>query len=146
MRGLKRILVPVDGSEASLRAAHFAATLSAAASAELHVLHVLQLDALEEVGLDGLSEESRRERIDVLCDPIFRQLASELGRWTDPIPLNTRGVVGDPVVEILAATTTLQPELLVMGYRGLSPLQGIVVGSVSERVLRRARCPVTLVR
>lgn len=146
MEGLTRILVPVDGSDAAMRAAHFAAKLSAAAWAELHVLHVLQPDPVEAAAIDALPPEERLARIDTLCDPVFRKLASTLSAWTDPVPLNSRGTIGDPVTEILARVDRLKPDLMVMGYRGLSPLQGIVMGSVSEKLLRRASCPVTLVR
>lgn len=53
---------------------------------------------------------------------------------------------GHPSEEIVAHARKLHCELIVMGSRGLSPVEEIVLGSVSDRVLRRAPCAVTIVR
>jgi nucleotide-binding universal stress UspA family protein len=55
-------------------------------------------------------------------------------------------VRGNPTVEIIAFAERNEVDLIVMGSRGLSPIDGVVMGSVSERVLRGAPCPVTIVR
>ena len=53
---------------------------------------------------------------------------------------------GKPAVEILEAVVELQAELLVMGSHGRSGLDHFLIGSVAEKVLRRASCAVLTVR
>ena len=55
-------------------------------------------------------------------------------------------VVGDPREEICGLAASGGFDLIVMGSRGLSPLKELLLGSVSEHVIRKAPCPVTIVR
>ena len=54
--------------------------------------------------------------------------------------------IGDPADVIIAQAAALGADLIVMGSRGMGPIQGLLLGSVSEEVVRRAPCPVTVVR
>jgi nucleotide-binding universal stress UspA family protein len=55
-------------------------------------------------------------------------------------------VLGHPVSEILSYARDRQVDLIVMGTHGRGPLGHVVMGSVAERVVRRAPCPVLTVR
>lgn len=55
-------------------------------------------------------------------------------------------VVGDPAEQIAAEVKRMQPDLLIMGTHGHSPLKGFVMGSVASKVVASAMVPVLLVR
>jgi nucleotide-binding universal stress UspA family protein len=58
----------------------------------------------------------------------------------------SRSVVGDPVEQIVAEVSRLQPDLLIMGTHGHSALKGFVMGSVASKVVASTTVPVLLVR
>ncbi len=62
------------------------------------------------------------------------------------VEVDTRTSFGDPATEIVAIAKQLGVELIVMGSRGQSPMRELLLGSVSDKVLRHAKCPVTVVR
>ena len=63
---------------------------------------------------------------------------------THPVHCATR--VGHPFVEILAFAAEQQADLIVMGTHGRGPVAHMLLGSVTEKVVRKARCPVMTVR
>ena len=60
--------------------------------------------------------------------------------------LETKIATGDPAEEILQATETEKPDLLVMGSRGLSGFERVMIGSVSLKVLHHVKCDMMIVR
>jgi nucleotide-binding universal stress UspA family protein len=60
--------------------------------------------------------------------------------------LESSAIVGRPAEEIVAAAREPGVDLVVMGARGLGPVRRLALGSVSDRVLRRADCPVLIVK
>ncbi|HEV2440471.1 MAG TPA: universal stress protein [bacterium] len=62
------------------------------------------------------------------------------------VPVTKEYRRGEPSHEILAAAAHLKADLIVMGSRGLGQVGGLILGSVSERVLHGARIPVLIVR
>lgn len=63
-----------------------------------------------------------------------------------PVTIHTKVSLGDPAREIVAIASSERFDQVVMGTRGLSPVKELLLGSVSEHVLRNVPCPVTLVR
>jgi nucleotide-binding universal stress UspA family protein len=120
-----RVLVAVDGSEASTRAVRIAGQIAGALRALVSVLHV--------------SKAGEHE-----ADAPDRRAQSELAALGVVARIEVRA--GDAADEILAATRSLPADLLVMGSRGRSQLAGLLLGSVSQDVVARASCPVLLVR
>ena len=129
MTTLRRLLCPVDFSEDSRRALEYAAALAERRRLELSVLYV---ETNGEV----------RSQTDVL-----RRLEDELRAFVAATK-NVHGTIHvlsvfAPVVRgILDQATALRSDLIVMGTRGRSGLARVLLGSVTERVLREARCPV----
>nr|BFD89486.1 universal stress protein [Kitasatospora sp. Xyl93] len=79
--------------------------------------------------------------------PVLAQLADhegELRALAPEVAVAATSVAGDPVEALEAASR--EAAVLVLGSRGLGTLRGFLVGSVSQEVLRRAACPVVLVR
>jgi nucleotide-binding universal stress UspA family protein len=145
MIALKSVLVPTDFSETSDVALRYGKALAAAFGASLHVLHVVQEPfaqpwAVEAYGfsLATLQEEWVREaktRIAKTLTPDERtQYKASLAT-----------VLGHPVVEILKYANDHANDLIVIGTHGRGPLGHMVMGSVAERVVRKAPCPVLTV-
>jgi nucleotide-binding universal stress UspA family protein len=122
-----QILVAVDASDAAVAAVRVSGAIASALDARIVVLHV------HEPGRNGPYDEAPETRaVRVLAE---RGLVAHIHARS-----------GEASSEILAAATTLKPDLLVMGSRGRSTMSGMLVGSVSRPVLANATCPVLLVR
>jgi nucleotide-binding universal stress UspA family protein len=95
----------------------------------LHVVSRVE-PSFEELPVDGL----RRDTV------AFFDVATGTG-----IPLDVLVDVGQPAHRILDRASTLPADLIVMGTHGASGFEHLVLGSVTERVVRKARCPVLTV-
>jgi nucleotide-binding universal stress UspA family protein len=138
-----KLLVPVDGSQPSLRALDAAVEFAVGLHAEIVVCHVVNLAnvALLSAGeaqlLPGCLEE--------LEDNGKAIVAEALARIGDRAPASTRTVEGEPVEEIERMAAEIRPAFIVMGSHGRTGLSRALVGSVAEGVLRRAPIPVMVV-
>ena len=137
----KNILVAVDGSEHSLKAAQIAGELARSMWADLRL--VVAYDPI----LEDLGEPYLHEAMAARLDYSEKTLAlaqAEIGEI--PGILSKETLEGPPAEAILAVAGTREADLIVMGSRGLSSLASIVVGSQSQKVIAQASCPVLLVR
>lgn len=139
---LQRILCPVDASEPSAQAGAQAIAFARWSGARVTVLHVIQPVYAASPELLPMVAEQRDD-----AEPAIRQwmqtefhAASEAGIGIDLVVRT-----GVPTHEILACATTLPADLIVMGTHGASGFEHLVLGSVTEKVLRRASCPVLTV-
>lgn len=134
----QQIIVPVDGSESANRAAAFAANLAYCSEAALILLHVLpEAEASTSEQAEQAAAVFQRCREAML---LIRRALSTAGT-----PIEERVLRGDPAKVILDLAQQQPEAMIVMGRRGLSRVRELLLGSVSEQVLRQARCPVTLV-
>ncbi|GAB4143495.1 MAG: universal stress protein [Planctomycetaceae bacterium] len=143
---LKRILVPTDFSEHSANALKYGCALAEKFSSELHLLHVLQ-DLVAMVPEPGLAfpppgdyieelKTSAENALNKLPDPEW-SLSAEVVRDTRQ---------GPPFLEIVRYAKEKDVDLIVMGTHGRSGLSHMLMGSVAEKVVRKAPCPVLTVR
>lgn len=134
----KRTVVPIDFSEISFEAVDRA--LEIAGEGELHVVHVLlELTTMEPGNLYGtLTDESRIESV-------IENLKKRLG---DPKYANVQihAKVGDAGREIVALAEAEDADLIVMPSHGYGFFKHMLLGSVAERVVRLAHCPVLVLR
>jgi nucleotide-binding universal stress UspA family protein len=143
---MKQVLVPYDDSPLSEHALEHA--LAEHGDAEITLLHVLDFveagySAPVETSLPGYWEEwyeNAKQNAEALFDDA-RATAEEYG-----VTLATETVVGQPARSIVEYTENEPVDHVVMGSHGRSGLSRLLVGSVAEKVLRRAPCPVTIVR
>lgn len=156
---LKKVLVPTDFSEASKVAIKYARNFASAYHGSVHVLHVLPDASVQpwafgvEPEVMGLPSAEREKRWKERAAEQMKQLFSEAERKDLELHLTT--VVGHPVQQILQYATEQGVDLIVMGTHGRStegPNIGQAfpwnppIGSVAERVVRGAPCPVLSVR
>jgi nucleotide-binding universal stress UspA family protein len=130
MPTLRHLLCPVDFSHPSAQALRYAAALSAAMSGDLTILHV-RAAASRPFGGNRSPE------------PTLEEFAASLIGTQPSIRLVERD--GDPVPEILDAATALGSDVIIMGTHGRAGLERLLLGSVTERVVRRSPVPVLTV-
>jgi nucleotide-binding universal stress UspA family protein len=137
----KKILVPVDGSEYSKRAATAAADLARTAGAEIILLHCHKSfpALLGEPYYQNAVSRILKDAKDLL-EP-FRKLLEEKGA-----SFSERLLEGPPRQAVAEVASRENCDLIVIGSRGLSDLEGLFLGSVTHRVLRVAPCPVMVIR
>lgn len=134
-----RILVPTDFSEKSLQATKEAVAF-ADTNTSVYVLHVLKpLEATEPgVVWESVNTEKRTEAILKLYDEKFPKSEYE--------GLNFEIREGDPTSEIIDYAEYRQIDLIVMPSRGRTGISRFFMGSIAERVVRFAHCPVLVLK
>jgi nucleotide-binding universal stress UspA family protein len=141
MNAIKRILVPTDFSAHADEAFRTAHTLARATGAEVVVFHVARPPAVVTEGGAVLTEPGREP---VNLWERFREMQSG-----DPrVRVEHQVIVADRpgATHILEILDRLGCDLIVMGTQGRRGLRQILFGSVTEDVVRRARCPVMVVK
>jgi nucleotide-binding universal stress UspA family protein len=136
----KKILVAVDGSTYAKHAVEYAATIAKKFGSEVVLIHAIPhpfyayemippppSEQLEKVGKEILAQN--------------QQVAEKKG-----VRVKTRLVFGDPAAEIAKVANEEGFDLLVVGNRGLSRVAALLLGSVSEKLSRDAKCPVLIVK
>ena len=142
----RNILVPIDGSEASLEAVEMALRIvqvcPACQMTVLYVIDKLVLNELTRFSAPGEKEaESELEEQGRRYLDLARTNAAGQGVSAD---CQTRK--GDPFEEIVSAANSLQADLIIMGHTGRRGTNRVLIGSVTQRVLDYAPCPVLVTR
>lgn len=144
MKSIEKILVAVDFSEESDGALEAALGLAKAWSAELHVVHALDLRVAlvapyEIVIPPGFIDEARRTATSKLATLVEKVAAEGLSAT----PHLTEAPAATAIVEL---AKRIGADLIVMGTRGRTGLKHVLLGSVAERTLREAPCSVLTVK
>ena len=143
---LKRILVPTDFSANSKHALSYACAFAEQFGAELHLLHVLQ-DLVAMVPEPGLAFPAPGEYMIQLQESAEKGLEEFLDRsWAEKQTVVRALRQGPPFVEIVRYAKESEIDLVVLSTHGRSGLAHVLLGSVAERVVRKAPCPVLTVR
>jgi universal stress protein A len=140
----QRFLVPLDFSEYANQALDYAINLASKLGARLTLLHVVQ--SLPMGGVDmGLTlpytyiQDLEAEIMESMNDHLRRVTAAGLEG-------EVAVVHGVPFHEIIEMAKTKQVDLIIMGTHGRTGLQHVLLGSVAEKVVRLAPCPVLVAR
>jgi nucleotide-binding universal stress UspA family protein len=133
-RRWRKVLCAVDFSECSRDALAIAADIARRLDAPLTIVHVRDDSAARGPGTDDRELERELSR--------FKLYASE---YVDG-PVQTKLLVGPPASEIVGFARYGGFDLVVTGTHGRSGVKRLVLGSVAERVLRNAPCPVLVTR
>lgn len=146
MIDLKRILVPTDFSKYSQSALTYAAAFAEKFNAELYLLHVVQDLALYVPDMIGVAPPATPS-VDQLSNAALEALqrviqSSHLDRFT----VHTAVREGTPFAEVIRFAKETDIDLIVMGTHGHTGLAHMLLGSVTEKVVRKSPCPVLTVR
>src|SRR5574337_1021991 len=140
---VKKILCPVDHSECSYLALKYAISLALKDEAKLYLMHVIDT-RLYDTEIYKFSPYKLNE-IDM--NKIREDLMKSLPEGTtDVLEVETVVVKGVPFNEIINAAAEIGADLVVIGTHGRTGLSHVVMGSVAEKVVRKALCPVLTVR
>jgi universal stress protein A len=146
-RRFSRVLVPTDFSPTSEAALDYAITIAARFGASLHLLHVVDDPFVggawgSEVYIASVPAMRAR-----LVDDAAAKLSRLLPRAQhEGVPARSEVRVGRPVETIKDAAAEEHCDLIVMGTHGRSGMAHLLLGSVAEKVVREAPCPVLTVR
>ena len=149
-RELGSVLIATDGSESANEAIGFFLSLPLGKKVRVRLLSAVEA-ASYPTSAPGLIrsqlkamiaqlERERRAHVEKVLDRAAQELMGKLTRVTRSMP------TGHPADEIVAAAANFDADLVVVGARGLGGMKRLLLGSVSERVLRDARCPVLIVK
>lgn len=146
MIAITQIMVPTDFSEASEAALAYARAFATCFGGSLHLVHVVEDLVALSWGADTYISALPRIREEVEADAVSRLEA--LLPADDPLREGARIVLltGNPFVEIVRYAREHDVDLIVMGTHGRGPVAHMLLGSVAEKVVRKAHCPVLTVR
>lgn len=133
----ERILVPTDGSTGTAHVALQAIDLAEQYGATIHALHVVD-ETVEGLATDA-GEQLRQQG---------RQAVDQIERMAEAHGVDAVTVLeeGDPAEDIVAYAEAEDVDLIVAGTHGRSGVRRRLIGSVAERLVRQAPCPVMTVR
>jgi nucleotide-binding universal stress UspA family protein len=141
-RAVRTILVPIDFSEHSRAALRYAGELAKVYDARMEALHVIEEDILPTVyGLDAVAPATEQVKADAA-----RALQDLIAEEGDVEQVTATVMVGHPAAEVLAYAKAHRADLIVIATHGRTGLQHFLMGSVAEKVVRRAPCPVFTVK
>ncbi|MHC4875540.1 MAG: universal stress protein [Planctomycetota bacterium] len=137
---LNRVLVPVDFSPTSDKAFDYAVEFARVFGAEILAAHIVEDPILYAPTTDPVYRADFEQMVQQKLDSLAEH------RDCEGISIRTMIQSGTPFYEIIQLAGTEDCELIVMGTHGHGPLQHVLMGSVAEKVVRKAKCPVLVVR
>jgi len=145
---IRKILVPIDGSEHSIKAAKYATRIANVDNAELFFIHVITPGIPYGYATPAAStvhqyEEEIKDKINSWFDEV-RNIAKNEGIYdvkTD-IFVDVKSVIES----ILDYATSKEIDLIVVGTKGRTGLKRLLMGSIASGILHHAQCPVLLVK
>lgn len=147
----KRILLPTDGSEYAKKAGEHAIMIANAGLSDLVVLSVVDagyLDALTEEDLKEKLDDSLKKEGKQAVEAFSNQLMESKcqGVCQQNVNLTTEIKEGNPAEVILKTIDEDNIDLVVIGSSGKHALTKFVYGSVTDKVVRSAKCPVLVIK
>lgn len=139
---LKKILVPIDFSKFSAKALRYAEELAEKFHAEVHLLHAFEtVPIMNGEGVyfppDVAAQEEEASR---------KLLDEQEVNVPDTVAVVRKLNHGHPFVEIVRYAKENEVDLIIMGTHGRGAIAHMLLGSVAEKVVRKAPCPVLTVR
>ena len=140
---IKSILFPTDFSHYNDAALEYASVLAAEAKATLHIIYVHDVRDLsaatgEASSIFAATWQQEKRAAEKRLNKVVPTVAG--------VAYEHYCVVGDPVTDILAMAEGKKADLIVMASHGRTGLSRLLIGSIAEAVMRRAPCPVLIVK
>ena len=142
-RFIKKILVPTDGSDSSMRAADFALKLAKHFMSEIIGIYVIDRIILEEI-----SKVHERHEVEEEIKRKGRRCLNYIVKSAEREGLKASSILveGQPHDQIVRHAESLGADIIIMGSKGRRGTNRILIGSVAERVIEYAPCPVLVIR
>jgi len=143
---IRRVLAPTDFSDSSVPAVRYAAELATQFGAELTLLHVVQDLTLVVPDVMMPTPVTMPALADMVEGGKAGLVAFVKRLGLEGLNPKTEVRLGAPAAEIVTAAADLKVDLLCIGTHGRTGLAHFLLGSVAERIVRHAPCPVLTVR
>ena len=142
----EKILFPTDFSEVSEKALRYIKELTKTGLKEVVVLHVVEIGILEASHgyLSGKDIEDYQASKLKDASEALKKIGEELSG--EGLIVKARVEIGFPLLEILRIEKEENVSMIVLGSHGLSNLQEMFLGSVSEKVIRKCKNPILVIR
>jgi universal stress protein A len=143
---IRKIMVPTDFSSDATRALELATELARTFQAKIDLVHVCFLGPYlggfpEPIGIPADFAEKVRAEAASRLEALGKQVIAPAG-----IVFESHVSEASPAPGILELARSLSPDLIVMGTRGLTGVKHVLLGSIAERTVRLAPCPVLTVK
>jgi universal stress protein A len=138
---VKKILAPTDFSPYSTQALDYAALIAKSFKAEITLMHIIESPTYSIT--DTLIWVDHSEALKTTASALLENLSKELAK--KGLSVATYLVTGIPYREIVKKSQQDKVDLIVMGTHGRTGMEHLLLGSVAEKVLRLAPCPVLTV-
>ncbi|MCP4489455.1 MAG: universal stress protein [Gammaproteobacteria bacterium] len=145
---INKILVPLDGSDLSKKALIFACEMALRYDSSLSLLHVVQaLDGQHTMALGeaAITVETTHEELEEAGCKVMEaavEIVDILGCKLDKQQIES----GSPAKQILDHAANNSIDIIIMGSHGLSSLEGVMLGSISDKVSHLATCTCVTIR
>ena len=140
----ERILIPIDGSQLSLKAARQGTYIANKLKSKVVFLHVIDTRTIQTSSLAGMDQAVLKARLRNAAEKYLNEavkLAEE-----ENVAFQNQIREGLPAEEILKEIDEKRMELVIMGSKGMSGAHRVIIGSTAEEVVRWSTCPVLIVR
>lgn len=139
-----KILVAVDGSEHSNRALKEALRVAQFANSTITLIHVYPQDPSSSTLISATQQFNR-----ILKDngkTVLERAQKLVGEECEVVTVEALQLEGDAAEQIVQTAKDGKYNLIVLGARGVNKLSGLILGSVSQGVVKNAPCPVLIVK
>jgi nucleotide-binding universal stress UspA family protein len=148
---LKKILVPMDGSERAEKAFDFALDLAKTYGAKLWIINVADKSTYEEMEKtvkDIISGVHIKDYIDKYAEWLSKEIFDKVSQKSRDkgVEIETYSVTGKPAEEILSYAKKMSFDLIVIGSTGIGKAEQFLFGSTTDKVARHSTCAVTIVK
>ena len=148
---MKKILIPTDFSNEAQNAAELARNLALKFSAQLVFLHSIEVTSSESINASGAPSNFDSYADSMLVHESIKRANEEMSTLLDVSTFQGIEVaqiikIGSPFSHIYDAIEEDDVDFIVMGTKGASGLSEVLIGSNTEKVVRRAKCPVLTVK
>jgi nucleotide-binding universal stress UspA family protein len=148
---MKTILVPYDFSKEAENAFAFARDLAAKSGSRIKLLHVIEVPTSHSLGTMGGAVEPTYEMDQIyvveMVDKRKKQMADLEAKYGNAsFPFETKLVFGNPYAGISREISDIEADLVIMGSKGSSGFEELLIGSNTEKVVRHANCPVITIK
>ena len=141
---LRKILIATDGSETAEKAANFGIQIVRLSGAKVYAVYVIDTTPYYSIPLDQIWSKEVYEQLEQMGN----EITSNVEKTAKAAGLEAESIVlkGDPAARIVNFAEEQSVDMIVVGSHGIGGFERLVIGSVSEKVVRHAKIPVLVFR
>lgn len=141
---LRKILIATDGSKAAEKAVDFGVQIAGLSGAKVYAVYVIDTTPYYSIPLDEVWSKEVYEQLETMGN----EITSDVEKAAKAAGLEAESLVlkGDPAERIIKFAEEQSVDMIVVGSHGIGEFERLVIGSVSEKVVRHAKVPVLVVR